>query len=174
MDDIEIGDPEGEDGADPLAKLKRLKEKLSHYEKEKGEYLEGWQRAKADLINFKKDEGKRLEGWQMRLEEAILLEFLSVLDSFEQALHENQDAHLSEGAKRGFDLIRSQLIEVFRRLGVTEIEATGAFDPLRHEAIEEIESDESPGTIIEVAQKGYTRSGQILRPARVKVAKQKS
>lgn len=173
MDDIEIGDPEGADGADPLAKLKRLKEKLSHCEKEKAEYLEGWQRAKADLINFKKDEGRRLESWRVRLEEAMLLEFLSVLDSFELALHENQDAHLSEGTKRGFDLIRSQLVDVFRRLGVTEIGVKGKFDPLYHEAIEEVESSVDPGTVIEVAEKGYARNGQILRPARVKVAKQK-
>ena len=36
-------------------------EKLAAVEKQRDEYLAGWQRAKADFINYRKDEMKHLE-----------------------------------------------------------------------------------------------------------------
>ena len=56
--------------------------------------------------------------------------------------------------------------------GLEPIGSVGeAFDPQKHDAIEEIESDKPSGTIVEEAQRGYLYNGQVLRPARVKVAK---
>ena len=52
-------DEENADGA-VADKLKSLREKLRACEKEKTEYLTGWQRARADFINFKKEEDGRL------------------------------------------------------------------------------------------------------------------
>jgi len=45
------------------------------------------------------------------------------------------------------------------------------FDPFYCEAILEEESDKEPGTVIEVIEKGYQIGEEVLRPAKVKVAK---
>lgn len=177
-DDIEVTDESFDDEAarqDPRAKLERLKERLAHCEKEKNEYLDGWQRAKADLMNSRKDEGRRMSLWRERLEDAMILEFLPVLDNFELALSEAHENHLTPEAKRGFDLIRLQFVDTLRRFGISEIKTEDtAFDPARHEALEEVESGKPPGSIAEVLQRGYERNGIVLRPARVKVSKIKS
>ncbi|MBI4135094.1 MAG: nucleotide exchange factor GrpE [Candidatus Sungbacteria bacterium] len=176
MDDIEIGNPADEegDGADPLAKLKRLREKLKHCEKEKEEYLLGWQRAKAELLNAKRDEMRRMVEWRERLEDATIFEFLAVLDSFELAMSASHERHMSPELKRGFDLIRLQFVDILRKLGVSEIEAKGTFNPAFHEVIEEVEADAEAGSVVETLQKGFKRGERVLRPTRVKVAKPKS
>jgi molecular chaperone GrpE len=57
--------------------------------------------------------------------------------------------------------------------GIVEINCLNKpFDPLLHEAVDQVESKEKEGTIIEVMQKGYTLKDKLVRPARVKVAKQ--
>jgi molecular chaperone GrpE len=38
----------------PEALVKKLKEKIKNLEKEKQEYMDGWQRERADFINYKK------------------------------------------------------------------------------------------------------------------------
>ncbi|KKT12675.1 MAG: Protein GrpE, partial [Candidatus Azambacteria bacterium GW2011_GWC2_43_27] len=44
------------------------------------------------------------------------------------------------------------------------------FDPLKHEAMESVDGDES-GVVAEEKQKGYLMKGEVLRPAKVKVYK---
>ena len=43
-----------EENETPQALIKKLKERLTVCEKEKQEYMNGWQRERADFINFKK------------------------------------------------------------------------------------------------------------------------
>ncbi|MBI2054480.1 MAG: nucleotide exchange factor GrpE [Candidatus Sungbacteria bacterium] len=174
MDDLEINEEYGESAhPDPVAKIKQLKEKLAICENDKKEYLDGWQRAKADIINSRKDDEKRLRIWKDRLEDELILEFLSVLDSFDLALGEEHKKHLSNEAGKGFYLIQSQCLEILRRLGVEPLKTAGTkFDPELHEAIDEIESkDHEQGIIAEEMQRGYMRGGRVLRPAKVKVYK---
>jgi len=174
-DDIELIDDEENKGiSDPVEKLKKLKEKLHRSEKEKVEYLEGWQRAKADLVNSRRDEEKRLHEWRERLEGDIILEFISAIDIFDLALAEKNRGHLKSESEKGFMLIRSQFADVLKRLDVESVKAAEEkFDPAIHEAIEEVPDDAPAGTIIDELQKGYMRRGVLLRPARVKVSKGK-
>ncbi|HKZ41694.1 MAG TPA: hypothetical protein VJ044_12065, partial [Candidatus Hodarchaeales archaeon] len=48
-----------EDLESPALALKKLREKLRSCEKEKKEYLDGWQRMRADFANVRKDEETR-------------------------------------------------------------------------------------------------------------------
>jgi molecular chaperone GrpE len=48
------------------------------------------------------------------------------------------------------------------------------FDPNLHEAISQQESDATPGTIVQVLQRGYRSGDRLLRPALVVVAKPKA
>jgi molecular chaperone GrpE len=48
------------------------------------------------------------------------------------------------------------------------------FDPHRHQAISQVESEQEPNTVATVLQKGYTLHDRVLRPALVTVAKAKT
>ena len=55
---------------------------------------------------------------------------------------------------------------------IVEIDpAAEKYDPHRHQAMTLIESNEPPGTVVQVFQKGYLLNDRILRPALVAVAK---
>lgn len=168
--------------SDPAAKIKKLKEALARSEKERLEYLDGWQRAKADLVNYKKDEGKRLADMAQFLGSEFVSDFLPSLDSFDFALHSMSMRATAAGTagdtaptamEQGILMIRSQMLDILKKRGVKPMETVAgeAFDPHKHESIGEIESSEPPGSIAEVAQQGYTLAGRIIRPARVKLAK---
>ena len=153
---------------DPEEKIQRQKTDIERLEKERREYLEGWQRAKADFINYKKDEAKRGEELLRFAAGSLVAELLVVLDSFDLALGSTDD--------RGMILIRAQLEDILRRHGLEVVSATAgdAFNPERHEAIGEEASDLPEGAIASVLQKGYALHGRLIRPARVKISKGRS
>jgi molecular chaperone GrpE len=152
-----------EDSEDSLeGKLKKLKKKLKQCQKEKEEYLTGWQRAQADLINYRRRQEQVLEELRKYGQESLIKELLPVLDSLRIGSKEN------EGVKQ----VKEQLEVVLKKYGIKEIKARGEkFDPNFHEAVEQIESDKKEGTIIEEVQKGYMLGDKILRVSKVKVAK---
>lgn len=170
-DDVEVVPDKEESGRDAEGRIRKLKEDLARADKERKEYLDGWQRAKADFINYKKDEGKRAEELMRFASGALIGELLVVLDSFDLALA-GPGAHAGAD-ERGMHLIRSQLEDVLRRHGLEGIAASpgDAFNPEKHEAIGEETSDLPDGSIAAVLQKGYVLRGRVIRPARVKTAK---
>ena len=87
-DDIEAGE-EG-DESDFKNRLKKVKDELKSCQKEKEEYLAGWQRAKADFINARKDEEKRMEEFAKFANKSILINFLQVADSVDMALRHGE------------------------------------------------------------------------------------
>lgn len=95
---------------------------------------------------------------------------LPVIDSLELALKSIEGA--SEEYKKGLQLIKNQLDESLKKLGVEEIGKEGdEFDPNYHNAVLHIEDDKvADNTIIEVFQKGYMLSERVIRHAMVKVA----
>ena len=56
--------------------------------------------------------------------------------------------------------------------GVRAFESVGEpFDPARHEAVATVRDfDGAPGTVVDEAGRGYLWNGELLRPARVRVA----
>lgn len=168
-DDMElVADEEGHT-SDISEKLKKLKETLKTCEKEKQEYLGGWQRAKADFINFRNDEAKRFEDMARFVTVELIREFLPVLDSFDLSINHG----LPPDVERGILLIRSQFEEILKRRGLQQVAVSPGeqFNPEKHESIGEIESDKLAGTIAEAVQRGYIFREKILRPVRVRIAK---
>ena len=101
-------------------------------------------------------------------------EFLPVIDNFEQALRFATGG--SDEVKNwamGFQMILTQLKDALQNSGVKPFDSVGSmFDPNIHEAVETVETEESPeGTILEEFTKGYKSGSRVIRPARVKVAK---
>jgi molecular chaperone GrpE len=77
---------------------------------------------------------------------------------------------------QGIEMIRYQLDEILKKMGVLPIKAEGQpFDPKTHEAVATIETDEyAEDTVIEEVYRGYTINNKVLRPSMVKVAKKVS
>jgi len=158
-DKIEYIEESSEDFA---KKFKKIKDKLKSCEKERAEYLAGWQRAKADLINYKKEQEQKNSQLFKFANETTISEILPVLDSFEQALKHKKD--------EGIQQLYNQLKNILKNQGLEEIESMGKkFNPEFHEAVEEVKGKK--GIIIQEIQKGYTLNKKIIRPSKVKVGK---
>lgn len=137
-------------------------------EKERAEYLEGWQRAKADLANYKKEQEDRRQELARMLVANALLQFLPVIDNLERAEKGIPEAERSSSVNQGFLQIILQCREIFKRYGVESMESVGTpFDPLLHEAVGEAEGEQ--GIVVEDMERGYTLGGKVIRPAKVKI-----
>ncbi len=105
-------------------------------------------------------------------------DMLSVKDNLDRALasvpEEVRQDEKVKGLLTGIEATARELDNVFKRNGITRIEAVGLpLDPNRHQAMIEIPSDEAePGTIVQEMQPGYLIKDRLLRPALVGVAKQ--
>lgn len=168
----------------PKNEIEILQKQLAECQKQKDEYLAGWQRARADFLNHKKEELERLESFLRHAEEEFILRLLPILDNFNLAEKlseqlkpekgtEEKDLSDYEKSLQGFLQIKRQLEELIKTHEVEEIKTAGEkFDPNFHEAIEQLNVKETAsGTIVEEIQKGYKINDRVLRPARVKVAK---
>jgi len=143
-------------------KIKKQKNKLKACEKERNEYLNGWQRAKADLINFKKEQEKNNSEIFKFANENLILEILPVLDSFELALNHKKD--------EGIEQLYNQFKNILKSNDLQEIKAIGEkFNPEFHESIGEIKGKK--GIIIQEMQKGYLLNGKVVRASRVRIGK---
>jgi len=170
-EDIKIEEEKEDSGLPGQAgdKLKKLKEKLKNCQKERDEYLDGWQRARADFINYKKDEGKQREEFIKFSNNLLISDILLVLDSLGLACRNIANP---TGTEKGFQLIHGQLNNILKKYGLTEIKTTGEkFNPRLHEAVEEVESDKESGIITETVQKGYLMHDKVIRAAKVKISK---
>ncbi|MBU6500853.1 MAG: nucleotide exchange factor GrpE [Patescibacteria group bacterium] len=158
------------------AEAGELNEKLTKAEKERGEYLAGWQRAKADFINYKKEEIKRLEDVARYSGEAMIKELISVLDSFDLGLRALEKAGSVE---KGIYMIRAQIEDILKKHGVEKITVKPGeeFDPAFAEAVAEADppagGDKRPGIILEEIESGYKLYDKIIRPVRVKISSTK-
>ncbi len=151
-------------------KIKQLQEKLKKCQELREEYLAGWQRAKADLINARKDDEKRNLEFAKFANSVLISEILPVLDSFDLAFTEEKDSKFA----KGIFLIKMQLEDVLRKYGLEPIKSVGEKCNLQlHETVEEVKSEKEEGIITEEIQKGYLLHGKVLRPARVKISKNK-
>lgn len=160
----------GEDHESCCEDCRVLRSGFESCEKEKAEYLLGWQRAKADYANYKKDEAERVESMIKFGLSALLKEFLSVMDSFDLAR-----ASLSgnDGASKGVLMIQSQLEDILKKYGLVKFHVLPgeSFDPLKHEAMQETVSSESPGKISGEISPGFMLYDRVIRPARVTISK---
>jgi molecular chaperone GrpE len=156
----EAEEPQPEPEADPLAKA----------EAERDEYLELARRTQADFENYRKRTAKDVAAAGSRAKLGLVRDMLPVVDNLERALvsANGPDGSLAEGVR----LVLSELQGVLAREGVEALEPEGEqFDPTVHEALSTREQDGAePGVVLDVVEKGYLMSDQVIRPARVVVS----
>jgi molecular chaperone GrpE len=162
-----------EDEAIPLEeKLELVKAAWETSETKAAEYLDGWQRSKAEFANYMKRVNRDREQYNKDAVGRVVKNYLPVLDDLERALKDLPPDGSLETWVNGIELIRRKMINTLENDGVIPMDVDGEmFDPLFHEAVAQIESqDHKSGQIVDVIQTGYTIGKRVLRPARVCIA----
>jgi molecular chaperone GrpE len=132
----------------------------------------------ADFDNFKKRALKEKEEDLKFSQAKLLKEMLTVADNLERAVSALPPGDSDKGflsLKQGVELTLKQFQAVMEKHGVTKIKALGVkFDPRFHEVMFQEVTDQFPDdTVMEELQSGYLLQERVLRPALVKVAKNK-
>ena len=106
-------------------------------------------------------------------------ESLSLLDNIDRAITSfKNDENLKDNKDLskiidGIDVIKKDLISIFKRSGIESIECINKkFDPNFYQAMLEIENNtKESGIVIQEIQKGYMMKDRLLRPSLVGVTK---
>lgn len=155
------------------SELEKLRGQLEAKEMEaKGNY-DRFLRQVAELENFKK-RMTREKGEAIRYaNENIIRDLLPVLDNLERAVDHAKGGGNGKPLLEGVEMVLKGFLDVLNKHGVTQISAKGElFDPERHEAIAQVESEEhKPNTVMEEHHKGYYLLDRLLRPSLVSVVK---
>jgi molecular chaperone GrpE len=159
------GTPEG--GVD--SRIAELEAKLSAAFADAERLREDWLRARAETDNVRRRGQEDVAKAHRFGIEGFAGALLAVKDSLDAALTvENVSI---ESFREGVELTARQLDSVFEKFGIKVIAPQGEkFDPHRHQAISQVASDQEPGTVVTVLQKGYLLNDRVLRPALVTVA----
>lgn len=162
---------------DAKESIKQIKAKLRASEEKAQEYLTGWQKAKADLVNLRKEDERRTQERLKYAEEALILDLLPVIDSFEMAFSNKETwEKLPEDWRKGVESIHTQLSDILTKYGAQIINPLGKpFNPQYHEAVsvEAVSAEADDNTIRQVIQKGFMMHEKIIRTAKVIVGEYK-
>jgi molecular chaperone GrpE len=172
---IEVRDS-GESLQDALAEEERsalvaTEEKLAAVERDLAELKDQHLRKLAEFENIRKrTEREKRENFRVALTD-LARDFLPILDNLERAMAHASPQERKSHFGQGIGLIRRQLMDLWKRHGLEEVDTRVLFDPNRHEAVAtEPANDVPPHTILDVLQKGYVLDDRLVRPALVKVA----
>jgi molecular chaperone GrpE len=151
---------------------KNIQNELETAKNQAEEYLNGWKRAKADYINFKREQEQRQKELIEFANAGMLLDIFPLVDQFKQAMKHVPKEIEGSNWLVGITHIQNNLKNILKGLGIEEIATVGEqFNPEMHEAIEEVNSDQEKGTIVEESTTGFRLNGRVIQPAKVKVAK---
>ena len=160
---------------DQSQKIDKLKSSLEACEVACNEWQDKYMHVSADLQNFKRRVEKEQVAWARQAKAEVLLNLLAIVDDFDRALSEHSKREHTADLDNwfeGFELIGKSLYKFLHQMDVIEIDQMSTFDPNLHEAIAQVDSDQhTSGNIVDVVQKGFMFNGEVLRPAKVTVAK---
>ncbi len=172
--EVEVG-ADGEGGDEPTREelLRKIEELRSEAQAARDRML----RVAADADNTRKRAIKERDEAIKFGQEGLLRELLPALDNLERTLaHVPADAEdpVILGLKEGLAMILKQFQDSLAKYELTGFSAVGEmFDPNRHEALNQVETDQAPpGTVLEEMHRGYMLHDRLLRPALVTVARE--
>jgi len=105
--------------------------------------------------------------------EALVRDLIPILDNFDRTVAAADAGASGEALLDGIRAVAKQLHKALETHQVARIPAVGKqFDPVLHEAIVTIDTDEHPDELIlDELEAGYIMHDRVLRPSRVRVAK---
>lgn len=137
-------------------------------------------RSLAENQNLRKIHEKEREDLIKYSSSSFAREILNLADNLERAfgLFKDNPKFKSDEFKDtmlGIELIEKELINSFDKNGIKSFESIGKkFDPNFHQALNEVESEQDDGMVINEIQKGYMLNDRLLRPALVSISKKKT
>lgn len=130
-------------------------------------------RTAADFDNYRKRSRREVEDAHKKGSEEMLRTLLPVFDNLERAVLHAEQADDAKAIAEGVRMVLKQFLDSIGRAGIKRVAGVGTpFDPLVHEAIQQVETDEHPaGTVVAEVQPGYMLGERLLRAAMVVVAR---
>jgi molecular chaperone GrpE len=127
-------------------------------------------RAKADGENTRRRAQEDIARAHKFAIESFAEAMVPVKDSLEMAL--KVETPSIESLKEGVEMTLKQLTSAFEKNRLIEIspEQGEKLDPMKHQAISMVPSEQEANTVVTVLQKGYMIADRLLRPALVIVA----
>ncbi|HKX32142.1 MAG TPA: nucleotide exchange factor GrpE [Blastocatellia bacterium] len=127
-------------------------------------------RALADFDNYRRRIDRERDSVARQENLGLMRSLLDVVDDLECALKDEN--YRPETVSDHLRATYHRLLVVLEEQGAVPFESLGQpFDSVRHEAVEVLESDMEPGTILNEMRRGWRRGRDLLRPARVIVAR---
>ena len=172
-EDQKTKEPQGE--KKELIPQEKLAEQLAEKTREAAENYDKWLRLMAEFDNFKKRTQKEKADLMRFGNESLLRSILPILDNLERAIDHGKGSKENTSLLEGLEITLRQFLNTLEKFGVKPLSARGeVFDPEKHEAVSQQESDQEPNRVISEIEKGYIYHDRLLRPARVIVSKEKA
>lgn len=139
--------------------------------KEKEALNDTYLRMLAEYDNFRKRAAKEKETIYSDGTADAVEKLLPVLDNLDRAAATEVSSPEAQAVLDGVNKVIAQALEIFAKLGVSEIPAKGEkFDPELHNAVMHDEDPEAEeNTVSEVFLKGYKLGDKVIRHSMVKV-----
>lgn len=145
--------------------IKELEHKLT-------EFKDLYVRSQAEIQNLQKRNQEEIKKARDYAITSFARDIVIVKDYLEMAIKD--ESGNVDTIKTGVDLTLKQLVQIFEKQKIKEIEPkqSDKLDPHLHQAMNSVEAPEQEtNTIVNVMQKGYILNDRVLRPAMVVVAK---
>lgn len=151
--------------------VEAFERELAAAKRDRDTWEEKYHQAHADMQNMRRRLMRNAEREAFAEQRRTLKRMLEVADNLERAITaaDNSETELAEGVR----LTYQELLRALRDLGVEQIDSLGAsFNPTYHDAVNVVNRPDVPEeTVVREEQKGYTYRDEVLRPAKVWVAK---
>ena len=153
--------------------IKETSDDIEKIKEERDFHLKQRQYAQAELVNYRKQVSKEFEN-QSKFGNSQIIQYL--IEIYEDLKRIIDNSNSDDSSLKGLTLIIKNIESMFKEQSVEIINSVGnPFDPNLHEAIEYTEnSDIDDNVVISETQSGYKIHGQVLRPSKVNVCKNKS
>ena len=148
-------------------------EDIEKIKKQSESYFKQLQYLQADFENYRKQVSKEFEN-QSKFGNSQIIQYLIEIYEDLKRVIDNSDS--DDSSSKVLTLIIKNIESMFKEQSVEIINSIGnPFDPNLHEAIAYTENpDIDDNVIISETQSGYKIHGQVLRPSKVNVCKNKS
>lgn len=154
--------PIAEEDEDPCSEMRSEIDKLND------KYL----RLYSEFENFRRRTAKERLDMMKSAGEDVYRLLLPIIDDFERARDNMDNAKDVPSVKEGVELIYHKLLKELQQKGLKPMEAKGeVFDSEIHEAITQIPapSDDMKGKVVDEIEKGYYLNDKVIRFAKVVV-----
>ena len=156
-----------------LTPTEKLKNQINELKSSIDESYDKHIRLKAEFDNYRKRKDKEIISLMKYEGEAVIKQFLNVLDDLERLneASEKNDKDNYEKLTEGISLIINNLEKQFSKLDVKTFTKLGdILNPELHDALMiRTEDDKHENEIIEIFEKGYLYKDRVIRHAKVVV-----